>query len=67
MQDRHEVKFVRLERVWSESYITFELPYIMPFDMVEFFLESTGFMPGWELIMGCMTNPDNDGDEDWAS
>jgi len=59
------VQFVRLERAATDSWITLELPSRKDFgDELDSFLAQS--MPGWEVVSGCMENPDDGFEyEDW--
>lgn len=51
------INFVRLNRISSDSWMTYELPYPMKFDrhLDRWFAHT---MPGWEVVSGCKYNPD---------
>lgn len=49
-------KFVRLVRVHTESYLTYELPWAMPFETACDCARS--LFPNWEVLCGSLINPD---------
>jgi hypothetical protein len=52
----NRVTFVRLERVKTGSWMTYEFPYPMDFIEGEEFLKVQ--LPGWEIASGCDEDPD---------
>lgn len=50
------IKFARLERANTGSYITYELPQAMGVE--EACVWFAQHMPGWEFVSGCPQNPD---------
>ena len=59
--DLCSLKFVRLERPATGSWITFVLPYEMPSSQAYDWLEQN-IMPGWEAIGGSFDDPEEDCD-----
>ena len=55
--EQSKVRFIRMERPLTESYITFVLPHDMLFSEGAFHAER--MMPGWEALCGCLDDPDN--------
>ncbi len=54
-----KIKYVRLERPKTNSWITYKLPKTMCFDeKLDCFLESV--MPGWEVVSGSYDDPDEE-------
>ena len=58
LADLNKVKFLRMERKSTDSWITFVLPRMMPFIQAANWAEAR--MPGWETVCGCPTDPDNE-------
>lgn len=50
------VKFLRLERMNTNSFMTIELPYEMPFQVAERWAMDE--YPDWETVDGSMFDPD---------
>lgn len=54
------VRYLRMERAATDSWITFVLPQSMDFNEACDFAEN--LMPGWEAVSGCPFDPD---EVDW--
>lgn len=53
----YKVKYLRLERPKTGSWITYKLPKTMDFnERLESFIMAV--MPGWEIASGCLHDPD---------
>lgn len=50
--------YVRLERVCSDSWITYRLPYGMTGEQIDEYIERA--MPGWEYVCASIGNPDEE-------
>jgi len=53
---KQAVEYVRMERASTGSFMTYKLPKRMPFSYACDWAESE--LPGWEVIHGCIFNPD---------
>jgi hypothetical protein len=57
-----KIKFCRLERQKTGSWIAYELPKAMTCEDSYLWLDDN--MPGWEFVSGCYVNPDNADNQD---
>jgi hypothetical protein len=59
-----KLQYIRLERPSTDSWMTYRLPWPMPFtgDEIDGWMEK--HLPGWEVVSGCRHNPDYDDGED---
>jgi len=51
------VRYLRMERSETNSWITVVLPDSMEFETACYYSEN--LLPGWEVISGCLVDPDN--------
>lgn len=54
--EEYPILFVRIERASTNSWITYLLPRKMTLTQAEIVLQK--IMPGWEVVSGCLENPD---------
>lgn len=57
-----KIRWIRLERQKTESYMTLQLPEAMYLEQAELWVEAN-LPPGWEVITGSPCTPDEEFDE----